>query len=263
MPGRIVLFGATGYTGRLTAEALVKRGAKPLLAGRSGGKLRDLAAELGGDLETATADVADRPSVAALVDPDDVMLSTVGPFVRWGGPAIEAAIAAGAHYLDSTGEAQFIREVFESYGPRAAKSGSALLTAFGYDWVPGNLAGALALEGAGEAATHLDIGYFVTGAGLGGMSGGTRASAAGVMLRRSPGATDESSCSAQASSSRSSICAGGNARRSRSAAPSTTRCRGFFRSYGTSAFIWVGSAARRARCRLDRRQWKARRRFPA
>ena len=59
------------------------------------------------------------------------------------------------------------------------------MTAFGYDWVPGNLAGALALRDAGEAATRIDIGYFTTGGGLGGMSGGTRASAAGAMIEPS------------------------------------------------------------------------------
>ncbi len=180
MAGRIVLFGATGYTGRLTAEALVERGAKPVLAARSAGKLAAMAGELGG-LETAVADVSRPDSVAALVEKGDVMLSTVGPFVRWGGPAIEAAIAAGANYVDSTGETAFIREVFERYGPRAGRAGSALLTALGYDWVPGNLAGALVAERAGERATRVEIGYFMTGTGLGGMSGGTRASAAGAM----------------------------------------------------------------------------------
>ena len=54
-----------------------------------------------------------------------------------------------------------------------------LLTAMGYDWVPGNLAGALALERAGDAAVRVDTGYFITGdASVGGMSGGTRASTA-------------------------------------------------------------------------------------
>ena len=63
MPGRIVLFGATGYTGRLVAEAMVERGLKPVLAARSAERLRELAGELGTGLETATADVADPPSV--------------------------------------------------------------------------------------------------------------------------------------------------------------------------------------------------------
>jgi short subunit dehydrogenase-like uncharacterized protein len=183
VPGRIILFGATGYTGRLTAEASVARGDRPVLASRSKEKLEALAAELGG-LETAVADVADPASVRALLEPGDAIVSTVGPFVRWGNVAAEAAIATGARYLDSTGEPAFIRRVFERFGPEAERSGAALVTAFGYDWVPGNLAGALALRDAGEAATRVDVGYFATG-GLGGMSGGTRASAMGAMLEPS------------------------------------------------------------------------------
>ena len=180
MAGRIVLFGATGYTGRLVAEAMVERGLKPVLAARGAERLRVLADELGGELETATADVSDPASVRALVEAGDVLVTTVGPFVRWGGPAAAGASTAGAHYLDSTGEPPFIREVFERYGAAAEQSESAMVTAFGYDWVPGNLAGALALDRAGAAATRVDTGYFITGSS-GSMSGGTRASLAGVM----------------------------------------------------------------------------------
>jgi short subunit dehydrogenase-like uncharacterized protein len=180
MAGRIVLFGATGYTGRLTAEALVEFGASPLLAARSPDRLSELSALLGG-LETAVADVSDAESVRRLVGRGDVLITTVGPFRRWGRAAAEAAIAAGAHYLDSTGEGEFIREVFDSYGPAAKQAGSGMLTAFGYDFVPGNLAGAEALERAGDAAVRVDVGYYMIGAGMGGLSGGTRASAAGVV----------------------------------------------------------------------------------
>jgi short subunit dehydrogenase-like uncharacterized protein len=179
--GRIVLFGATGYTGRLTAEALVARGDSPVLAGRNAERLTRMAAELGGGLDTAVADVADAGTVRALLGPGDVIIATVGPFARWGDPAAEAAIDAGAHYLDSTGEPAFVRRVFEHFGPRAERAGVGMLTAFGYDWVPGNLAGALALREAGETATRVDVGYFTIG-GLGGPSGGTRASSAGAMI---------------------------------------------------------------------------------
>jgi short subunit dehydrogenase-like uncharacterized protein len=181
---RIVLFGATGYTGKLTAQALVARGEQPMLAGRSAEKLERLAAELGGGLETAVANVADPASVRALLEAGDVMLTTVGPFARWGDAAAEAAVETGAHYLDSTGEPAFIRRVFEHYGPGAQEAGIGMLTAFGYDWVPGNLAGALALREAGEAAVRVDTGYFALG-GLGGPSGpsgGTRASMMGAMI---------------------------------------------------------------------------------
>jgi short subunit dehydrogenase-like uncharacterized protein len=168
---RIVLFGATGYTGRLTAEALVRRGATPVLAGRNAEALGKLAVDLGGGLDTAVADVAQPETVHALVERGDVLVTTVGPFVRWGEPAVEAAIKHNATYLDSTGEPAFIRRVFEEFGFR---SRTPLLTAFGYDYVPGNLAAAVALERAGEAATRVDVGYFTTGKG--GFSAGTFAS---------------------------------------------------------------------------------------
>src|SRR4051812_37645449 len=180
--GRIVLFGATGYTGRLTAEAFARRGVKPVLAARSSESLDRLASELGGGYETAVADVSRPDTVRALVERGDVLVSTVGPFARYGEPALHAAIDAGAHYLDSTGEGPFIRRVFEEFGPQAEGAGVVLLTAMGYDWVPGNLAGGLALQEAGDAATRLDIGYFILGDPRGGMSGGTRASAAGILF---------------------------------------------------------------------------------
>ena len=182
MPAKIVLFGATGYTGRLVAEALVARGERPLLAGRSASRLAELRSELGGELETAVAEIGDPGSVRALLGGGDVMLATVGPFARFGDPAAEAAIEAGASYLDSTGEPAFIRRVFETFGPRAERATVGMVTAFGYDWVPGNLAAALALRDAGEGATRVDVGYFTTGGGLGGMSGGTRASLAGAIV---------------------------------------------------------------------------------
>jgi short subunit dehydrogenase-like uncharacterized protein len=182
MAGRIVLFGATGYTGDLTARAMVARGLRPVLAARNAERLARLAGELGG-LETQVADVGRPETVRALVERGDVLVTTVGPFKRWGEPAVTAAVDAGAHYLDSTGEGTFIRAVFERYGPRAAQAGVALLTAMGYDWVPGNLAGALALRDAGDAAVRVDIGYFAPGAGGGfAASGGTRASAAGIAV---------------------------------------------------------------------------------
>lgn len=156
---RIVLFGATGYTGRLTAAALVRRGAAPVLAGRDRAKLTELATTLGG-LDIAVADVAEPESVDRLVADGGVLVSTVGPFTKWGAPAVEAAVKNGAPYLDSTGEGAFIKQVFETYGPKAR---GPLLTAFGYDYVPGNLAAAVALERAGDKATRVDVGYFATG----------------------------------------------------------------------------------------------------
>jgi short subunit dehydrogenase-like uncharacterized protein len=175
----VVLFGATGYTGRLTAEAMAAAGVGPVLAGRDRARLEALASRLG-DLPVAEADTARPDSVGDLVGAGDVLVSTVGPFLTRGEPAVRAAVDAGATYLDATGEPPFLRRVFEEHGPRAAGR-CALIPAFGYDFVPGNLAGALALADAetGRVA-RITVGYFVTGGG--GFSSGTTASGAGLLL---------------------------------------------------------------------------------
>ncbi|MBK9738245.1 MAG: saccharopine dehydrogenase NADP-binding domain-containing protein [Actinobacteria bacterium] len=194
MSGRVILFGATGYTGRLTAEAMTRAGLAPVLAGRSEESLVDLVADLAGlgPIDRAPtwrrADVADPSTVRALVEgPDDVLVSTVGPFADLGHPALDAAVAAGCAYVDSTGEATFIRDVFETAGPRAQHTGARLLTAFGYDYVPGNLAAALAIRDAHDTASGpvtVEVGYFVRG-GMG-LSSGTRATAARTVRQPPP-----------------------------------------------------------------------------
>ncbi len=182
MPGRVVLFGATGFTGRLTAAALVGRGLDPLLVGRSGSALEALAADVGAE-HTAVADASDQRSLTRLLRSGDVLVTTVGPFLQHGRSAATAALEAGATYLDSTGEPAFLRWLAETLGGRAERAGVVMLPAFGYDYVPGNLAGGLAVHAAGPRATRVDVGYFVTGSGgdLGWVSGGTRASSAGAM----------------------------------------------------------------------------------
>ena len=187
MAGRIVLYGATGYIGGLTARAMVASGSRPVLAGRNQGRLTALAEQLSraGDgikLETAVAGSEEPGPLRELVGAGDVLVSTAGPFLKVGGPVVQAAVDAGAVYLDSTGEPPFIRQVFEEFGPQAERTGAVLLTAFGYDYVPGNLAGALALQAAGPAAARVRVGYFVRGNIRKATSAGTRASVAGVLL---------------------------------------------------------------------------------
>ena len=177
MARRIIIFGATGFTGRLLAQRLAAQGATPVLAGRSEASLRELAEPLG--LEWQVADALRQNSVFALLEPGDVLVSTVGPFVKWGEPAVRAAVAARSVYIDSTGEPSFIRRVFDEFGPPAERAGAALLPAMGYDYVPGTLAAGLALEEAGDGAVRVDVGYYAFGAGI---SAGTRRSAVGIML---------------------------------------------------------------------------------
>lgn len=159
MNPKIVLFGATGYTGHLVAEALVKRGLRPVLCGRNQEKLDRLSQDLGG-LATAIADVNDGAPLAALLAKGDILVTTVGPFGQYGRTALSAAIEKGAIYIDSTGEPAFIQEVFEGYGPKAQAAGATLISACGYDYLPGNCAAGILLKAAGSKAARIDIGYY-------------------------------------------------------------------------------------------------------
>src|SRR3954471_9515216 len=178
---RIVLFGATGDTGAHPAKARVARGARPVLAGRDPGRLGALAERLGG-LETARADVTDPRSVRGLLGTGDVLVTTVGPFLRLGRASVDAAVEAGAIYFDSTGEPPFVRRIFEHDGVRAAATGASLVPAFGLDYVPGNLAAAHALAEAGKRAPRLDVGYALDGVSGQAFSRGTLVSLMGVLF---------------------------------------------------------------------------------
>jgi len=174
MAKQIVLFGATGYTGHLTAEAILKRHFRPLLAGRNQISLKILAERLGG-VPFTLADVTRPGSLRDMLEPADVLVTTVGPFGRYGKPVVEAALEKGAHYIDSTGEPNFIKYISEKH-EAAVKAGICMLTAAGYDYFPGNCAAAAALSAAGDQAVRVDVGYFIAGGGPLPMSQGTLAS---------------------------------------------------------------------------------------
>ncbi|MGW4224555.1 saccharopine dehydrogenase family protein [Streptomyces bauhiniae] len=173
MNGRILLLGATGYTGGLVLEALLRRGTRPVLAGRNAAALAALAERHGG-LDHVVVDASQPGSLQRHLRRGDVLVTTVGPFERLGYPVAEAAAEAGAHYIDSTGEVGFVRALRDRYDERARETGAVMLPAFGYDYVPGILAATLAAHRAGEAVRALDIGYFATGPLWRGISHGTR-----------------------------------------------------------------------------------------
>lgn len=173
----ILLFGATGYTGRLTAAALGRRGASFAVAGRNPAALEDLAAGVGA-VEVRIADAADHSTLVRAVADCKVLLTCVGPFVEFGGAALGAALDAGVHYLDSTGEGTFIREVIARDG-RARSAGIALVPAMGFDEVPCDVGVARATEGLDGAEVVATYAVPTTA------SAGTLRSAVGIMA--SPG----------------------------------------------------------------------------
>ena len=93
------------------------------------------------------ASVDDGPSLRALVDGADVLINCAGPFTYAGEPVVRAAIDAGVHYVDSTGEQSFMRMVFDRYGPDAERRGLALVPACGFDYVPGDCIARLVARG--------------------------------------------------------------------------------------------------------------------
>lgn len=142
----VLLFGATGFTGRLTAHALSRRGASFVVAGRDQSKLESLQRET----HAADARVAAVGDVDALVEAlrdVRVMISCVGPFMKLGETAVEAALRAGVHYIDSTGEGPFIRRLIDHRHHDALQAGIAMAPAMGFDEVPGNVVATMAADG--------------------------------------------------------------------------------------------------------------------
>ncbi|GAA3243322.1 saccharopine dehydrogenase family protein [Nonomuraea helvata] len=137
-PYDIVLFGASGFTGALTA-AYLAAAAGPrtrwALAGRDRAKLE----RLGLDVPILLADATDPASVAGLARQTRVLATTVGPYVTYGEPLVAACAEAGTHYLDLTGEPEFVDLVYVRYGDRAARSGAKLVHACGFDSIPFDL----------------------------------------------------------------------------------------------------------------------------
>jgi short subunit dehydrogenase-like uncharacterized protein len=141
----IVLFGATGYTGRLTAEALARRGLDFAIAGRSAAKLEALASATGGP-DVHLAEVGDVDALANALEGARVLVTCVGPFSSLGWTAAEAALRAGVHYVDSTGEGTFVHELIERHHEPARAAGIAMCPSMGFDEVPSDVAVSLAVE---------------------------------------------------------------------------------------------------------------------
>ena len=139
----IVLFGATGFTGGLTAEYLLAHApeeARVALAGRSEARLAAVRDRLGRpDVELVTADSADRDSLRLLAESTRVLISTVGPYLEHGRELVAACAEAGTDYLDLTGEPQFVDETYLAHHATAQASGARLVHACGFDSIPHDL----------------------------------------------------------------------------------------------------------------------------
>ncbi len=174
--GPIAVYGATGYTGRLVAAELRRRGADFVLAGRNEAKLEIVAEDVGGAPFRAVR-LDDAAGLRDLLEPCAALISCAGPFLRYGEPVLSAAVETSTHYLDTTGEQPYMRKVFEVYGPRAERNGVAAVTAMGFDYAPGDMIAALTAREL-EVVDEITLAYCVRGFGA---SRGTMITALGVM----------------------------------------------------------------------------------
>jgi short subunit dehydrogenase-like uncharacterized protein len=137
--GPIAVYGATGYTGKLVARELTRRGADFVLAGRSASKLGAVAQELGTEAPVRPASLDDRDALRHAFGDCAAVINCAGPFVRYGEPVVRAAVETGTHYIDTTGEQPYIRFVYERLDDAAQAAEVALVPAMGFDYVPGDM----------------------------------------------------------------------------------------------------------------------------
>ena len=143
----IVIYGATGYTGRLVAEYLAHhyagRADAPIwaMAGRSAAKLAEVRDLIGapGDTPLIVADSDDPVSMAALAEQTRVVLTTVGPYQLYGEPLLKACVEAGTDYADLCGEPVWMRQMVEKYHAAAGASGARIAFSSGFDSIPFDL----------------------------------------------------------------------------------------------------------------------------
>ncbi|MFJ8888424.1 saccharopine dehydrogenase family protein [Streptomyces sp. NPDC102402] len=182
-PYDVVLFGATGFVGALTAEYLAAHapeGCRWALAGRSRGKLEELRDRLAAqhprcsDLPLLTADADDADALRTLAESSHVVASTVGPYVWYGEKLVAACAEAGTDYTDLTGEAEFVDRMFLEHDGRARETGARLVHACGFDSVPHDLGAYFTVQQLPEDVPLTVDGYVRTNAVF---SGGTFASA--------------------------------------------------------------------------------------
>ncbi|WP_239125973.1 saccharopine dehydrogenase family protein [Catellatospora bangladeshensis] len=186
----MVLFGATGFTGGLTAEYLagqVPPGLRWALAGRDSARLAAVRERLAAldpalsELPLLRADAGDAASLRGLAASARVVVSTVGPYVLHGEPLVAACAAAGTDYVDLTGEPEFIDLMYVRHHAEAVRTGARLVHACGFDSVPHDLGVYLTVRELPEDAP-IRVDGFVRAGGT--ISGGTLASALLAFSRR-------------------------------------------------------------------------------
>jgi len=179
----IIVYGATGFAGRLVARYLAEHapsGMRIALAGRSAPKLAEIAESLPGaqTWQLVTADASNEHAIRIMAGMTRVLITTVGPYLKYGLPLVRACAEAGTHYVDLTGETLFIRRSIDDCDAIAKETGAKIVHSCGFDSIPSDLGVfALHLAAARDGDGRLGRTKMAVVSASGGFSGGTIASA--------------------------------------------------------------------------------------
>ena len=190
-PYAVVLYGATSFVGQITANYLTeflsntkdKNGANVTwaIAGRDEEKLNELQSKLASKVDIIIANSDDAASLDKMTKQSQVIISTVGPYLKYGEPLIKSCVNNGTDYVDLTGEAIFIKDMMDKYQDTAKQSGARIVNSCGFDSIPSDLGVYFTQQKAEEKfGNACDVIHMRVKAAKGGLSGGTIASMATI-----------------------------------------------------------------------------------
>lgn len=167
----IIVYGATGFTGQICCKYLKDNYTDLVwaMAGRNGDKLEEIKSNLNLDCDVVVADGADIEALRSLTSQTKVVLSTAGPFARYGSLLVQACVESGTHYTDITGENHWVRGLIDKHHSEAASKGVRIIPSCGYDSIPSDLGAFFTISQFNKPVSRVDVYHEAQG----GASGGT------------------------------------------------------------------------------------------
>jgi len=168
---QIILYGATGFTGKLCAEYLRDNypELKWAIAGRDNQKLNDLKNTLNLNCDIYVASGDDKESIDNFVSKTRVVLSTAGPFARYSNLIVKSCVENKTHYTDITGENHWVKDLIDEYHEKASEEGTRIIPSCGYDSIPSDMGVFYSVQQMGKPVKKVTVYH----SGQGGVSGGT------------------------------------------------------------------------------------------
>ena len=168
---QIILYGATGFTGKLCAEYLKKNYSDLnwAIAGRNKKKLESLKNSLSLDCDIFIAAGEDKKAIDNFVSKTKVVLSTAGPFARYSNLIVKSCVENKTHYTDITGENHWVKDLIDEYHLKASEDGTKIIPSCGYDSIPSDMGVFYSVQQMGKPVKKVTVYH----SGQGGVSGGT------------------------------------------------------------------------------------------